>query len=584
MYETRHIIVHFNNEKGIEEMNKIYIPYTTVLEDVELKARTITHDGKVIPLSKSAIKKVDDLEEKGPFVIFAMEGVDKGGEIEYLYTYKKSYKTNNSVYIQTDKIRKDVSVDIYSPKNLIYEARGYNGFPEFQDDTLIKNRNHISSSIDKIKPLADEKYSAIDANRMRFDYQLVYNTVNSKARLYTWEYSGNNIYNNLYTCSKQELKAIDKFIEKQGLSKLSSDEAKIRALEQYMKTSINLKELDEFIPIDKMLDLKYGNESSFQRLYINASKAMNIPVEAVVTTNRMERKFDPSFQSLNGLQEYLVYFPTIGKYLCPNNLLSRLGFPPPVLQGNKGLFIKETEIGDIKTGITKVKSIDAVPMKNSYNNMTASVTFDPNTFTPTINLRMDFMGYSAYSFQPSLIFLDADKKKEFLNDISKIMGVETVVKSATMTGSESADILVKPLVITSVIETPHLIENAGNKYIFRIGEMLGTQEEMYKEKERQTDIELMFMQSYTRQFEIKAPAGYKFKNLDNINIDKHYMQNGKSMASFVSSYKVEGDVLKVNVYEDYQGLNFPKADFEAYRSVVNASADFNKVIIMLEKI
>lgn len=346
---------------------------------------------------------------------------------------------------------------------------------------------------------------------MRFDYQLVYNVAKSRARMYTWEYSGNNIYTNNFTFEKSEVKAVDKFISKLGLAKLSSDIAKIQALEQFMKTNINLKEIDEFIPVDKMLDLKYGNESSFQRFYVAAAQALNIPVEVVVTTNRMDRKFDQSFQSLNSLQEYLVYYPSIGKFLCPNNYLSRLGYPPPALIGNKGLFVKETSVGDIKTGIAKVKTIDFATSKDSYNNITASVTFDPDNFTPKIKMKLELMGYSAYSVQPNLLYMEEDKKKEFLDNISKLMGVETVVKSTKMEGAKSTDILINPLVINSEIETPHLIENAGNKYLFKVGEMLGPQDEMYKDKVRQTDAEIIFTQSYTRLFDIKIPAGYKIK-------------------------------------------------------------------------
>lgn len=584
LYETRHFIVHFNNEKGIEEMNKIYVPTSTVLEEVDLKARTITHDGKVIPLKKSAIKKIDNLEEKGPYTIFAMEGIDNGGEIEYLYTNKKNYKTNNVIYVQTDQVKKDISVDIYSPENLIYEGKGYNGFPEFTVDTVIKKRNHIYAAVPKVDALYEEKNSANDANKMRFEYQLTYNTSKSRARLYSWEYSGNNIYINNFTFEKGELKAADKFISKLGIGKLGSDELKIQALEQYMKTNINLKEINEFIPVDKMLDLKYGNESSFNRFYIAAAKSLEIPVEVVVTTNRMDRKFDNSFQSLNALQEYLIYYPTIEKFLCPSNYLSRLGFPPPALIGNKGLFVKETEVGDIKTGVAKVKKIDVPSSKDSYNNITASVTFNPETFTPNIKMKLELMGYSAYAVQPNLLYMEDDKKKEFLDNISKIMGVETIVKSASMEGTKSTDVLIHPLVIQSVLETPHLIENAGNKYLFKVGEMLGTQDEMYKDKVRKTDAEIFFTQSYTRLFDIKIPAGYKIKNLESINMDKRFTADGRQTACFISSYTQEGDILKIKVFEDYQVLTFPKEHFEEYRSVVNASADFNKVILIFEKI
>lgn len=583
LYETRHIIMRLNNDKGIEEMNKVYIPTLSVLEEIDLKARTITKTGKVLNLNKSAIKKIDNLNDAGPFTIFAMEGIDVGSEIEYIYTNKKNFRLSNSTYLQTDNIKKDVSIDIYSPSNLYYAGKGYNGFPDFTEDTIIKNKNHIYAAIDKIDAMSDEKYSAPKMNKMRYDYQIIYNTASSKARLYTWELIGNNIYTNLFTFTKQETKAVSKIISKEGFEKLSSDEAKIRALEQYLKYAITYKDIDVFIPVDKMIEIKYGNSNSIQRLYIAAANALNIPFELVVTTNRFERKFDNNFQSSNSAQEYMMYFPTIGKYLTADDFFTRLGFPTAALVGDKGLFIKETSIGDIKTAITKVKNIEAPTYTDSYNDMNVITTFNPETMTPTIKLTHTFMGYSAIGIQGAISFLDNEKKKEVENDLSKFMGVESIVKSCTLKGYEPKDILVKPFVVESVIEAPQLIENAGKKYIFKVGEMIGTQEQLYQEKERQTDIDILFAHSYRRNFEIKIPEGYKVKNLENLTVDKRYTDDGKDLASFISEYKVEGDVVNVKIVEVYKALHYPKSNFEMYRSVVNAAADFNKIILIFEK-
>ena len=181
-------------------------------------------------------------------------------------------------------------------------------------------------------------------------------------------------------------------------------------------------------------------------------------------------------------------------------------------------------------------------------------------------------------------YLDANQKKEFLDNMSKMIGKETIVKSSSIKGGDINDVLNKPLVVESVIETPQLIENAGNKYLFKVGEMIGPQEELYQEKTRQSDGEIEYAHSFTRTLEIKIPKGYTIKNLDNINIEKKYMVGGVALSSFVSSYKLEGDVLKIKVYEDYETLVYPKENFEQFRSVINASADFNKVVLIFEKL
>jgi hypothetical protein len=584
MYETIHEIIHLNNEKGIEEMNKIYIPASKILEEIDLKARTITPEGKVIPINKSFIKHVDNLEDNGPYIIFAMEGAEKGCEIEYIYTNKKTPSLNSYWKVQDERMRKNMNIDIYTPENLIFEAKGYNGFPEFKSDTVINKRNHIYANVDVIPALFDEKYSAYEANRMRFEYQLGVNKFKGKGRIYTWETIGADIYNSLYNSSKQEIKSVEKLITKLKIDKIKSDEEKIAAIESWMKSNIGVKEDGNIKSIDKMLDLKYGTEYYFQKFYVCAAQLLTIPVEAVVTCNRMKRKFDPDFQSYNSLQDYLLYFPTIDKYIVVDDYSSRIGFPSPDLTGHKGMFVRETVIGDLKTGLTKIKSIEPTNVKYSHNDIFAAIEFEDGTMTPKMQYKHSFVGYSAYYTQPELPYLDDEGRKQFLDNMAKHTGKETIVKSVKMTGNQNNDVLKVPLVIESVIETPHLVENAGNKMLFKIGEVIGMQEELYQEKPRQTNGEIAYAHSFERKMEIKIPAGYKITNLKDLNFDMKYYIGDKPVSVFVSSYTIENNVVKLTVYEDYQVLWYPQKEYDQWKKIINAAADFNKVVLIFEKI
>jgi 3-deoxy-D-manno-octulosonate 8-phosphate phosphatase KdsC-like HAD superfamily phosphatase len=584
MYETRHVIIHFNTEKGIEELNKVYIPYSRILEEIDLKARTITANGKIIPLSKSSVKKVDDAGNGASYILFAMEGIDKGGEIEYLYTNKKSPSLYGSWNLQDNVTIRDVSVDVYSPSNLVFEGKGYNGFPSFVQDTTVKDKNYMHSKIDKISALFDEKYSAGDANKMRFEFQLAYNTARNNSHFYTWDNMGLDLYKALFQFTKQETKAVDKLISKLGINKLGSDELKIQALERFMKSNIANKETNEYVTIDKMLDLKYGGETCLQKFYIASAQALNIPLEVVVTCNRMDRKFDGDFPSWNNSQDYLIYYPSIGKYLSSSNYYSRLGFPPPQLTGNKGLFIKETQIGDLKTSVSKVKIIEAPAAGKSHSNINSLVSFDASSFTPIVNMKQEFTGYCAFYTQPAIPYMDDKQKKEYLDEMGQFIGKGVTVKSINMTGGEPNDILAVPLTVDCVVEAPQLIENAGGKYIFKVGDLIGPQEEMYQEKKRLTDGDIYYTHSFNRTLEIKIPAGYKIKNLNDIKIDKKCDIGGKIAADFISTYTMEGNTLKIKVVEEYNALNYPKEYFEQFRSVINAAADFNKIALIFEKI
>ena len=45
----------------------------------------------------------------------------------------------------------------------------------------------------------------------------------------------------------------------------------------------------------------------------------------------------------------------------------------------------------------------------------------------------------------------------------------------------------------------------------------------------------------------------------------------------------QGQQVTVTISENYRQVRWPKSDFEAFRAVVNAAANFNKVVLVLEK-
>jgi len=87
-YRTLHKIVRLNDDHGIEAFNKIYLPVVENKLLIDIRARTILPDGKIIELDKNDIKDIK--EENDVYKIFAMEGLTKGCEIEFMYTYNSN--------------------------------------------------------------------------------------------------------------------------------------------------------------------------------------------------------------------------------------------------------------------------------------------------------------------------------------------------------------------------------------------------------------------------------------------------------------------------------------------------------------
>ena len=53
---------------------------------------------------------------------------------------------------------------------------------------------------------------------------------------------------------------------------------------------------------------------------------------------------------------------------------------------------------------------------------------------------------------------------------------------------------------------------------------------------------------------------------------------------FISTYTLNDAELLINIHEFYKEIYYPVDTFEEFRKVINASADFNKVVLVLEKI
>ena len=133
-YKTLHKIIHVNDDKGIEAFNKIYLPVSDNNDITDIKARTILPGGKVIELDKSNIK--DLKEEDRQYKIFALDGLQKGCEVEYYYTYNKDVSFFGREVIQTHIPVLAAQLCIISPERLSFEIKTFNTNAKKTDTVL----------------------------------------------------------------------------------------------------------------------------------------------------------------------------------------------------------------------------------------------------------------------------------------------------------------------------------------------------------------------------------------------------------------------------------------------------------------
>ena len=187
------------------------------------------------------------------------------------------------------------------------------------------------------------------------------------------------------------------------------------------------------------------------------------------------------------------------------------------------------------------------------------------------------------NIQPFMNLIQPDRKNEVIDDaFAKSSDKNAEVLSRELIHEDPSLFGLKPFEVTFDLRSEYFVEKAGTKFLFKIGALIGPQMEMYQEKKRILPLEAEFNRSYYRTLKITIPEGYKVSNLDDITIKNSYTKDGKELFIFDSYYSLEGNILTVTADEHYRETIVAPELFEAYRTVINSAADFNKVTLVLE--
>lgn len=586
LYETNHRIVKILNDKGIEMYNKIYVPFYRGQDVYSLKARTILKNGKVIDLPADKIKEIT--EEGRLYKIFAMEGVEKEAEIEYTYSIKKDVSVFGVEVFQTSSVPvQRANFTLISPQNLVFSAKGYNGF-KVSKDSVIDGVRIIVGYSDNLEAIDDEKYSLKDKYYQRVDYKLSYNLLGkADVRLYTWKDFAKNVYNSYTTLASKEEKAVENLVKKMDVNNSEADAKKILQIEDYLKKNFNADEKitgEDAENLEKVIKTKNTNRSGIVKLFLAVFDKLEIPYQIVYPTDRSDFALDEELENYRLVEEVLIYFPKTKKFIAPFSVDYRYPFVPPYLAGARGLFLKTTTIGSLKTAIGSFGEVAMEPFEKHAHNMEVVMKLDDKLENVIIDSKQILLGYGAAEYRPIYNFLPKDKQDENTKEIVKSIAKTDDIKNIKVENSDLNDIFDnKPLVISATLTTPDLIEKAGNKLLIKVGDLIGKQAEMYQEKKRQLPIELGYPHVLNRTLVFEIPAGYTVKNLNDTKINVVYKDGEDVLFGFVSDYKLNGNKVEITINETYSRLYYPIAEYDHFQKVINAAADFNKIVYVLEK-
>ena len=583
-YYLEHKVLWLNSDDRIEEYTKVYLPIANDASQVVINVRMIKKTGEIIVLDKSRILRSEGDETGRDFNYFSIDDVEKGSIIEYYYVIKRRPKFQGAmVDIESDYDKQTVEFDLYAPSNLRFSFKSFNLETTVKKIESFKEKTHWKFLAKDIKAVNKEEKAPYNAAIGFIMYKLHENTANN-AIITSYNNVAQNLFDFYYsTYSKLEKKLINKFAKNFKFDDGLRDENKARIIDLFIKENIYISENDSE-NLTNVLKTKTANETGVIKLYIALFEKFDVTHEMVLTSNRLQLKFDKDFEATNFLQEFLFYFPASKKYLSPSKFGTRFGFPPPYFMNNFGLFVTGYDINGKRKAFSEVKFIEGIPASLSSDEMLIEVNFNTKDLTKnTIALERKLNGYYAMNLHPFMNLIQPNRINEVIDQYfvqnsdknAKVLKREFINEDPSLFG-------VKPFVVKFDISSEYFVEKKGDKYLFKLGDLIGPQMEMQQEKKRILPLEAEFNRSYYRTIKIHIPEGYQISNLEDIIIKNSYTTKDKELFIFDSYYTLEGNVLTVTADEHYRETFVAPEIFEAYRTVINSAADFNKVTLVLE--
>jgi hypothetical protein len=536
-------------DKALEDVNKISISLSEESSIVDINARYITQDGKVTEVTKNRIKTIDSAENSKYNKLFAIEGASVPGIVEYYYIIKRPILIHNSYYCQWQVPAYNVSFELYCPKNFRFLFKTYNDTPPVKED-FVEDSSQLCYSLflDSVPAMPREQWSLNSANYKRITYSISYNLASNITRLRTLDNAAEVLYQSYMELNKKETKLLASALKKIPL-KNQNEEEKIRKIEIWAKTNIHYINTSDPRAQDLGFILKnhIANDVGFIRLLIGLYKTADIPFEFVFTCEKTNYRFDPDFNAWNYLEEGLLYFPNLKKYIKPDEFSYRLGYIPTKFQNNYGLFLKIFRLGEVESFKQSLRLIEPVPLKDNMDTMyvKASVSKDGDRINYKITRIVH--GDLATHYQAYYDLVNDESKKE-IQKVFVEFGDNAVVDSCIVKNTAQEDVLVKPFYIEAEAHTD-AVNMANDKYIVNIGELIGQQAELYNEKKRRQPVDVQSLHGYYRLIEFAIPDGYRCEDISPLNMDITLNDGTGISARFTSKAEIVNNVIKVDIVE-----------------------------------
>ena len=607
VYHTFHRLIKILDERGVEMCNTVSIPFYSAARIDEIKARTISVDGKVHDIPLHMFKQSQD-ENGAACIKFAMEGVGINSEVEVYLKTLSGFSPFGSTYFQYTIPILSLSFEMAYPKEFIVEQRGYNGF-ENMKDTLYQGRRHAKVKLMDIPGIKQEPLSFLYPHLMRTEWRVSYwaNDNGNEKRLFTWDDYAKDFYLNVFNIpdgrmpeqyflmpngqdlyrGDTERRAVNRFLTSIGVNGSETELEKIIKIERGIKNNITLYPIvdDHSGRLDTIVSKRSATTFGYLKLFAACYAQSDVKCEFGSTTDRRWHLFNNSFENWNVVSDYILYFPNQKNYLAPTELFMRYPLIPGTAQGNAGVFCKMSTPSEARPRVADVRAIPENSPFDNYVNIVADVSFGSG-MNPKLDLKYSWGGLDAVPVRTNF---NINKNTELQRSTAEEL-VAGVIRPTDLvsftTANESPDSFTtgKPFVLNAHVNSSGMVEKAGGRYLVKIGDLMGSHTELYDPKERKLPVDLDHPYSRKATIHITLPGGYRVLNLKALRNQLEYFNaNNRKvpMCSFISNCTQRGNKLTITVSEVYSKVHYHLSEYTDFRRVLNAAADFSKFNLVL---
>ncbi len=516
-YHTEHYRVKLNTHAAIEEFNKVYIDMSDVNSIVTVEARVIKPN-EVLNVDIK-LEEFYNEDEDEQYNYFAVKGLELGDELEILYTLKKSPLLNgDQFYFQGEAPIYNFDFRFILPNDAYFSFLSHNGLPQPVLVDTILQRHQYDIHLDTIPALKREYYTEYSNVSMKLDASL--DKVDGDLDPDYSPYGAFvNYANETYNISQtgKNLKAIQSLNVHLGVKSTNTQIENIRIIENYMKNVFLIGHGRSGMSVYQMITEGKGSSTGSLQLFMGMLQAAKIPFEYGLTSDRYDTFFSPDIESDYFLQKYFFYFPDIDSYLAPLDSRSRLGFLNNNWVPNFGLFLTSKKNPTRSTDF-KVKAIRPTTYLENKDSTLIFITVNADFSDVKITIERHFLGYNGGEEQVYYYLYTDARKKETHDELLDVFNDNSSYKMTRIENVNPEDAFIKPLIIEGVVTSLHvpIFEKAGNKILFRLGEIFGEYADPREIAKKKTDF--VFSNAFSRTYEIYVnfENAIKVKNLENV--------------------------------------------------------------------